>query len=100
MSDLRIRAVACFIGLALLVGGAMQLRADPILEVIDIRPTLARHDIGNALGLAFNPDSNVLYLAHGSDPRGGFIYTWMFMAVFSTSWISKAPTDPELSPSP
>jgi hypothetical protein len=75
MSNLRILAAARFIGLALLVGSAMQLRADPILEVIDIRPILARHDIGNALGLAFNPDSNVIYLAHGSDPRGGFIYT-------------------------
>jgi hypothetical protein len=53
----------------------MQLRADPILEVIDIRPILARHDIGNAPGLAFNPDSKVIYLAHGSDRRGGFIYT-------------------------
>ena len=46
-----------------------------ILSVIDIRPIIERHDIGNALGLAYNPNRNVIYLSHGSDPRGGFIYT-------------------------
>jgi hypothetical protein len=51
----------------------VQLRAGPILQVINLGPILARHDIGNALGMSFDPQDNVLYLAHGSDPRGGFI---------------------------
>lgn len=75
MSPLQRLAVACCLGFALLGGDARPLRADPILDVIAIDTLLARHDIGNALGLAFNPQANVLYLAHGSDQRGGFIYT-------------------------
>ena len=75
MSTPRTVAAACVGVLALLVGAATELRADPILEIIDIRPVVNLRNIGNALGLAFNPDSNVLYLAHGSDPSGGFIYT-------------------------
>lgn len=51
------------------------LAPEGVLDVIDIRPVIARHDIGNALGLAYDPGADVLYLAHGSDPRGGFIYT-------------------------
>jgi hypothetical protein len=48
------------------------------LSVIDIRPILDRHpDIGNSLGLAYNPASDVIYLAHGSGgpATGGFIDT-------------------------
>jgi hypothetical protein len=67
---------AAWIGLlALCLCGTADVTADPILDVIDIRAILARHDIGNALGLAFNPELNVIYLAHGSDTRGGFVYT-------------------------
>ncbi|HKE44300.1 MAG TPA: hypothetical protein VKB41_07145 [Steroidobacteraceae bacterium] len=75
MVNLKPLATAWFTGCVLLLGGALQVRADPVLAVIDIRPIIARHDIGNALGLAFNPDANVFYLAHGSDDRGGVIYT-------------------------
>ena len=75
MSRPRALTAACIGLLASFIGGAADVAADPILEVIDIRAVLARRDIGNALGVAFNPDSNVIYLAHGSDSRGGFIYT-------------------------
>jgi hypothetical protein len=61
--------------LAPVMTATTQLRAEPIVEVINIEPILARHDIGNALGLAFDPRFNVFYVAHGSDTRGGFIYT-------------------------
>jgi hypothetical protein len=78
MSNLRILA-AVFVGaLTLLVSGAQQTGADPLLGVIDIRPILARHpDIGNSLGVAYNPTSDVIYLAHGSGgpAPGSFIYT-------------------------
>ena len=50
--------------------------ASPILGVIDIEPIIARHPgIGNSLGLAHNPVSDLFYLAHGSQPDGGYIYT-------------------------
>jgi hypothetical protein len=61
--------------IAAVVAVTIPLRAQPVLDVIDIEPILGRHDIGNALGLAFDPQLNVFYLAHGSDPRGAFIYT-------------------------
>ena len=55
--------------------GTLWAGADPILGVIDIRPLLGMHpEAGNSLGLAYDPVSDVLYLSHGSDPRGGFIY--------------------------
>jgi hypothetical protein len=75
MSNLRVLAAAYIGVLTLLISGAQQAEADPILGVIDIRPILGRHDVGNALGLAYNPDVDVIYLAHGSSPLGGFIYT-------------------------
>ena len=63
-------AIATFVALAI------PLRAQPtILDVIELGPILARHDVGNALGLAFDPQLNVFYLTHGSDTRGAFIYT-------------------------
>jgi len=44
-----------------------QARAEAIPDVIDIRPIIDRHnDIGNALGLAYNPNSDELFLARGS----------------------------------
>jgi Phage integrase, N-terminal SAM-like domain len=100
MSNLTVFAAACLIGLMLLVGGAADLRADPILEVIDIRPILARHEIGNALGLAFDPDSNVIYLAHGSDPSGGFIYTLDIHGSLLHELDLQSATNPELSRNP
>ena len=45
-----------------------------ISSVIDIRPITGLRDIGNAPGLAYNAESDLLYLAHG-DSRGAFIYT-------------------------
>jgi len=63
-------ALALFIGLAPASADA----ASGVIQIIDIRPILARHDIGNLSGLAFNPDLNVIYLSHG-DYRGGFLYT-------------------------
>ena len=62
-----------------------QLADDPILAVIDLAPVLDRHrDLGNAIGLAFDPPRQVLYLGHSgfadapnqpnSIPRS-FIYT-------------------------
>jgi len=45
----------CFGGMALLGFAAIELRAQPILKVLDIRPIFARHtNIGNSLGLAFD----------------------------------------------
>jgi hypothetical protein len=76
MSNLRLLAAAYIGALTLLISGAQQAEADPILGVIDIRPVIGRHDVGNVLGLAYNPDADVLYLAHGSSPMGGFIYTF------------------------
>ena len=61
--------------IAAIVAVTIPVRAQPVLDVIDIEPILGRHDIGNALGLAFDAQLNVFYLAHGSDPRGAFIYT-------------------------
>ena len=61
--------------LAVLIFGDWRAEATPILGVIDITPILDRHSVGNSLGLAYNPASNVLYLAHGSGDSGGFIYT-------------------------
>ena len=61
--------------IAVIVAVAIPVRAQPVLDVIDIEPILGRHDIGNALGLAFDAQLNVFYLAHGSDRRGAFIYT-------------------------
>jgi hypothetical protein len=50
--------------------------ASPLLGVIDIEPIRNRHPgIGNSLGLAYNPVSDLLYLAHGSQSDGGNIYT-------------------------
>ncbi len=46
-----------------------------VLKSIDIQSILLRHNVGNTPGLAYNAASDVLYLAHGSDPSGGFIYT-------------------------
>ncbi len=46
-----------------------------ILGAIDIRAIVDRHDFANVLGVAYNPDADVLYLAHGSDPSYGFIFT-------------------------
>ncbi len=74
MRTLRV-LVATLGGLALLGDAAVRLRAQPILDVIDIEPILGRHDIGNAFGLSFDAQLNVFYLAHGSDQRGAFIYT-------------------------
>jgi hypothetical protein len=65
--------VALLVGM--MVSGAQRAGAEPILSVIDIRPIVDQHDIGNALGVAYNPAADVIYLAHGSDSRGGFIYT-------------------------
>jgi hypothetical protein len=65
-----------FVGIVALIGGSQSTEADPILGVLDIRPIRSLHpDIGNALGLTYNAIDDVLYLADGSDPRGGFIYT-------------------------
>src|SRR4051794_28667106 len=76
MRNRRILAAAYLGVLALLLSGTPSAGVDPILRVIDIRPILDRHPaIGNSLGLAYNPAADLLFLAHGSDPRGGFIYT-------------------------
>jgi hypothetical protein len=76
MSSLRMLAAVAVGALALLVGEAPRAGADPILAVIDVRPILDRHPaIGNSLGLAYSPASDVIFLSHGSDPRGGFIDT-------------------------
>ena len=59
----------------LLIGSAASFADTELLEVVDLRPVLERHpDIGNSLGLAYDPVSDLLYVSHGSDPRGGFIY--------------------------
>ncbi len=76
MRTLRMRAAVCLGILALMACGEQRAEADPILGVLDIRPILDRHPgIGNSLGLAYNPVADVLYLAHGSEPSAGFIYT-------------------------
>ncbi len=76
MRSLRMPAALCLGILALMACGAQRTEANPILGVLDIRPILNRHPgIGNSLGLAYNPISDFLYLAHGSEPSGGFIYT-------------------------
>jgi hypothetical protein len=61
--------------LLVLAGTTAEATGQTVLDVVDIRPLIARHDIGNALGLAYNQQLDVLYLAHGSDSRGCFIYT-------------------------
>jgi hypothetical protein len=86
---------AAWIGLlALCLCGTADVAADPILNVIDIRAILARHDIGNALGLAFNPELNVIYLRTGRIPAEASSTPWMPGAVFSASSISRARTNP------
>ena len=67
-------AVAAF-ALMLSVASASAAAASGAIQIIDIRPVIGRHNAGNSLGLAYNPDLNVIYLSHGSDIRGGFIYT-------------------------
>jgi hypothetical protein len=81
MSHLSMLAAAYVGVLGLLMSGAEWAGADPFLGVIDIRPIFALHPeiaCSNALGLAYNPDADVLYLGHSSDPRGAFIYTMDF----------------------
>jgi len=77
----------CFDGMALLGFAGIELRAQPTLQVIDIRPIFARHtNIGNSPGLAFDPHRNVFYLAHGSDSRGSFIYALDAQGNFLTEY--------------
>ena len=74
----RLAVLLASTALALLAPGVTattKFQADPIIDVIDIEPVLARHDIGNALGLAFDPRLQVFYLGHGSGSQGAFIYT-------------------------
>lgn len=47
----------------------------PVMGKINLDPILARHDVGNALALAFNPEDQVFYVGHGSDYRGSWLYT-------------------------
>lgn len=76
MKHIRLVAWVCLVGLVCPVVGSSQLHTtNGIIDVIDIRPIIARHAVSNSLGLAFNPDLNVLYVAHGASPLGGFIYT-------------------------
>ena len=63
--------------IAAIVAVAIPVRAQPVLDVIDIEPILGRHDIGNALGLAFDAQLNVFYLAHGSDHAVRSSTPWM-----------------------
>lgn len=75
MKSLSMRAALSLGILILIACTAQPAVANPLLGVIDIRPILAGQPGRNSLGLAYNPVSDVLYLAHGSDPRSGFIYT-------------------------
>jgi hypothetical protein len=76
MRNLRVFSGTGLGAIATFVALVIPLRAQPtILDVIELGPILARHDVGNALGLAFDPQLNVFYIAHGSDTRGAFIYT-------------------------
>ncbi len=59
----------------LLANNTQRIEAAPNVEVINIRPIIARQSLANALGLAYNPVANVLYLAHGSGSDYGHIYT-------------------------
>ena len=89
MITLKMLAATCIggvmLGAAPAVRRSAQLGDDPILAVIDLAPVLDRHrDLGNALGLAFDPQREVFYLGHSgfadapnlsnSIPRS-FIYT-------------------------
>jgi|SRR5688500_12159800 hypothetical protein len=89
MTAVRMLVAVCM-GAVMLSGAAVarlsaQLGDDPILAVIDLTQVLARQPgSGNAIGLAFDPQRNVLYLGHNplqgtpgqpnSIPRS-FIYT-------------------------
>jgi len=47
-----------------------------LLGILDVRSILARHhNVGNVSGVAYNAAADVIYLSHGSDPSGAFIYT-------------------------
>lgn len=74
-SSLRSICITAAVLITALAQPDLRAGADPILDVIDIRPVLGMHpEAGNSLGLAYDPASDALYLSHGSDSRGGFIY--------------------------
>lgn len=49
------------------------------------------HD-GNILGIAYNPNADVIYLAHGSDTRGGYIRTIDLRGNLLSTWDFRAAT--------
>ncbi|MGF7209767.1 hypothetical protein GGE65_004370 [Skermanella aerolata] len=75
MKLMKMHLAVCFVLLAVVTFGPRRVEAGPILRDIDITSILSRHPAGNSLGLAYNPVSDVLHLAHGSGSGGGFIYT-------------------------
>src|SRR5262249_32833546 len=47
-----------------------------VIQIIDVSPILNRPGLGNSLGLAYNPDLNVIYLSQTTVVGDkGFIYT-------------------------